>query len=99
MPDNACSSVYCIAGILFVATPSSLAGRNLFHHMQTLSAPCSWTHSDRTQRFICVTADVRWFEIDRSDVTQAKDRALAAVGAQTTELPAAGGSAGVCACC
>ncbi len=42
-----------------------------------------------------VHADVRWFEVDRSDVTQAKDRALAAVGAQTTESPATDSKAGV----
>ena len=34
-----------------------------------------------------VCSGVRWFEVDKTDVIQAKDRALATVGAQTQKLP------------
>ncbi len=41
-------------------------------------------------------AGVRWFEVDKTDVIQAKNRALAAVGAQTRKLlPKHGTDAGV----
>ena len=43
---------------------------------------------------LSVHADVRWFEVDRSDVTQAKDRALAAVGAETGKPPTTDSDAG-----